>query len=147
MSTLAKRNNPFRIFLLIFAVGIVIWSVYQERKPADHQASLEFRMITGYENGVFQLIMVETPDRIFVLDSTFRDQFQNNTAETVTGPEQLALMEKYDQLQFRAGYHILGSDQKKEVRMTRELFNALRFEAPQEILIAPKVKDSLIQIQ
>lgn len=105
---------------------------------------LEFRLITGIQGGTFQIIMMETADRIFVLDSVFKQSFENNDAEIITRKEQLQLLSRYADLQYRAGFTVGKNNEKKELRMTRELFNQLSFSNPNTLEIHPKIRDSLM---
>lgn len=147
MNQAKQSNKSIRYFILIFGVGIILWSLYQERKPQKTTASLEYRMVTGLKNGNFQVIMMETTDRFYVLDSAFRETFETNDAEIVDRPEQMKLMSQYDQVQFRAGLSLTNTAQKKQVRLNRELFNRLLFDTPFEAEISKKVPDSLLAIQ
>ena len=71
-------------------------------------------MVTGEQNGNFQVIMFETSDRFFVLDSAFKQVFEENDAEVVSRPEHVQLLAKYKNLQYRAGLSI-GEDIEKNL--------------------------------
>lgn len=146
MNQTRTSNKRIRVFILIIGAGIIIWSLYQERRPQQATAQLEFRMVTGERNGQFQVIMMETADRFFVLDSAFRGVFETNDAEIVSRQENLQLMAAYDNLQYRAGLDILNPVEKKQVRLSRELFNQLQFESPFQASISRQVADSLAGI-
>jgi len=146
MKTSSPQNKVLRLIILIITIPIVIWSVYQEKKPQQTDGELEFRLITGIRNGSFQIIMLETSDRFFVLDSSFRQSFENNDAEIVTRREQLQLLSSYQDLQYRAGFSIGEQNQKKEVRLSREMFNQLPFKKRLNLEIHSKVQDSIINI-
>ncbi|MEA1875292.1 MAG: hypothetical protein U9N86_00365 [Bacteroidota bacterium] len=146
MKTSSPQNKAIRFILLIIATVFVVWSVYQEKKPEKTAGTLEFRLITGIQNGNFQIIMLETADRFFVLDSAFKHSFEDNDAEIVTRPEQLQLLSSYKDLQYRAGFSLGENNLKKEVRLSRELFNQLPFNKTMSIEIHSKIQDSLINI-
>lgn len=141
-----QSNKTIRIFILVFGVGLILWSLYQERKPQKELCSLEYRMVTGLKDGNFQVILMETADRFFVLDSAFRETFEVNDAEIISRQEQVKLMAAYQDLQFRAS---LANDQSgltRQVRLTREEFNRLSFSQLFEAEISKQVPDSLISI-
>ncbi|MCK5821065.1 MAG: hypothetical protein KAH17_04230 [Bacteroidales bacterium] len=146
MKTSSPQNKAIRLIIMIIAIPFIIWSVYQEKKPQKTDGELEFRLITGIQQGDFQVIMFETADRFFVLDSAFKQSFENNDAEIVTRREQLQLLSSYKDLQYRAGFSIGENDLKKEVRLSREMFNQLPFKKRMSIKIHSKVQDSLISI-
>jgi len=146
MKTASPQNKALRFIILIIAVLFVIWSVYQEKKPQKAAGELEFRLITGIQNGTFQIIMLETADRFFVLDSAFKQSFDNNDAEIVTRPEQLQLLSSYQDLQYRAGFTLGENNLKKELRLSREIFNQLPFNKTISLEIHSKIQDSLINI-
>jgi len=146
MSLTRQSNKTFRILTLVVVTVIIIWSVYQEKKPEKSVAELEFRMVTGELNDNFQVIMFETSDRFFVLDSAFRQVFELNDAEVVSRQENVKLLAKYSNLQYRAGLSI-GEDQlKKEVRLSRELFNLVHFNQTYSAETHSQVTDSLLSI-
>lgn len=103
-------------------------------------------MVTGMQDGNFQVIMFETSDRFFVLDSLFKQTFEQNDAEIVSRQEQLQLLSKYKDLQYRASLSVGKEQVKKQVRMTRELFNILDFNSPFTAEIHHKILDSLTTI-
>ncbi len=146
MSLTRQSKKTFRILSLVIVTVIILWSVYQEKKPEKSVTELEFRMVTGEKDGNFQVIMFETSDRFFVLDSAFRQVFEVNDAEVVSGPEHVQILAKYSNLQYRAGLSI-GKDQlKKEVRLSRELFNLLHFNQTYSAETHSQVTDSLLTI-
>ncbi|MCD6346029.1 MAG: hypothetical protein J7L96_01280, partial [Bacteroidales bacterium] len=98
MATQRRQSAPTRILMLIVAVVIIGWTFWQDRKSNTQLGELEYKMVTGVKNGSFQVIMLETADRFFVLDSTFRSIFDNNDAEEVSRPEQLQLLSAYSDL-------------------------------------------------
>jgi len=146
MKPASPQNKALRFIILIIAVLFVIWSVYQEKKPQKTAGELEFRLITGIQNGTFQIIMLETADRFFVLDSAFKQSFDNNDAEIVSRPEQLQLLSSYQDLQYRAGFTLGEDNLKKELRLSREIFNQLPFNKTISLEIHSKIQDSLINI-
>ena len=146
MSLTRQSNKSVRMLIMIIALIIIAWSVYQEKKPVKSAANLEFRMVTGQKDGNFQVIMFETPDRYFVLDSAFRQTFEQNDAEIVSRQEQVKLLSAYQDLQYRAGLSIGKKNTKAQVRMSRDLFNALRFSTQFSAKIDSKVQDSLLSI-
>ena len=129
--------------MYLILAGILIWTFYQNSRPQREAGELEFRMITGVENGLFQIIMIETIDRFTIPDSSFRHLFTENTAEIVSRQEHMQLMDKYDDLQFRAGFHLRGSMQKAVYRLSREQFNALSFVKVIDLEIDRRVRDSI----
>jgi hypothetical protein len=131
---------------MIVAVVIIAWSIYQEKKPVKAAANLEFRMVTGQKDGNFQVIMFETPDRYFVLDEAFKEVFEQNDAEIISRQEQVKLLSAYKKLQYRAGLSTGEQETKTQVRMSRELFNSLRFNTVFTTEIHSKVRDSLLSI-
>jgi len=146
MSLRRQSNKTLRILTLVVVTVIILWSVYQEKKPKESVAELEFRMVTGEQDGNFQVIMFETSDRFFVLDSAFRQVFEVNDAEVVSRPEHVQLLAKYSNLQYRAGLSI-GEDQlKKEVRLSRELFNLIHFNQTYSAETHSQIRDSLLTI-
>lgn len=145
MSDPKQSNKTIRSFILVIGIVLIAWSLYQEKKPQKVSANLEFRMVTGEQNGNFQVIMMETNDRFFVLDSAFRETFEMNDAEVITRPEQVKLMAQYKELQYRAGLSI-DSQTKKQVRVSRDMFNQLSFGQSFMAEISKKVPDSLISI-
>lgn len=146
MSLTRQSNKSVRILILIVGAVIVIWSVYQDKRPVKEAAEMEFRMVSGEKNGKFQVIMFETSDRFFVLDSTFRQTFEQNDAEVVSRPEHIKLLASYKNLQYRAGLSVGKEHLKKEVRLSRELFNVIRFNSLFSSEIHPKIQDSLLSI-
>jgi len=142
-TTTTRSRKNIRIVLYLILAGILIWSFYQNSRPQREAGELEFRMITGVENGLFQIIMIETIDRFTIPDSAFRHLFTENTTEIVSRQEQMLLMEKYEDLQFRAGFHLRGSRQKAVYRLSREQFNALSFVRVIDLEIDRKVSDSV----
>ena len=146
MSLTRQSNKTVRILMLIIVAVIVLWSLYQEKKPVKSASELEFRMVTGEQNGNFQVIMFETSDRFFVLDSAFKQVFEENDAEVVSRPEHVQLLAKYKNLQYRAGLSIGEDKLKKEVRLSRELFNVVHFNQTFTAEIHAKVSDSLLTI-
>ncbi len=146
MGTVNRQNKPLRLLILIVAVMVVFWSFFQEKRPQELAGQLEFRMITGIQNGNFQIIMTETADRFFVLDSAFKQSFENNDAELISRKEQLELLSRYQDLQYRAGFSAGENNQKKELRLSREHFNLLTFSKALEVKIHSKIQDSLISI-
>lgn len=141
-ATSNPRKNIRIILYLIFA-AILIWTFYQNSRPQREAGELEYRMITGVENGLFQIIMIETIDRFTIPDSAFRHLFTDNTTEIVSRQEHMMLLEKYDDLQFRAGFHLRGSRQKAVYRLSREQFNALSFVKVIDLEIDRRVGDSV----
>ncbi len=139
----SNSRKKIRILMYLILAGILIWTFYQNSRPQREAGELEFRMITGVENGLFQIIMIETIDRFTIPDSSFRHLFTENTAEIVSRQEHMQLMDKYDDLQFRAGFHLRGSMQKAVYRLSREQFNALSFVKVIDLEIDRRVRDSI----
>ncbi len=146
MGTLRNQNKSFRMLILIIAVVLVAWSVWQDRKANTKLGELEYKMVTGVKDGSFQVIMLETSDRFFVLDSTFRSIFDNNDAEAITRPEQLQLLSAYKDLQYRVGFHQFVTEKQAQFRVNRDIFNQLEFNKNIKFEINKKVLDSLNQI-
>ncbi|MBT3242286.1 MAG: hypothetical protein HN352_03985 [Bacteroidetes bacterium] len=146
MAAKSKQNTSIRFIILTLAVIFVIWSVYQERIAKTQLGVVEFKMVTGEKNGSFQVIMLETSDRFFVLDSAFRKTFETNDAEVVSRPEQLQLLSAYSDLQYRVGFHQIANGQRTQFRINRDHFNLLEFNKEIEFTIHRKITDSLNQL-
>ena len=129
------------------AAAILLWTWYQEQKPDVQSGVLEYKMVSGEKDGVFQVIMLETQDRITVLDAAYREIFENNDAEVVTRPEQLQMLENYNNLEYRLGFNQRSNNTKKQYRTSRELFNSIPFGPEIKYEIAGKKPDSLAALR
>lgn len=137
-------NKGIRYLIMVVALGFLAWSLYQEKKPEEIIATMEYRMVTGQRDGHFQIIMMETADRFFVLDSVFRETFEGNDAEIVSRQEFVRLLGNYKDVQFRAGFSAEPEYHIKQLRTSREHFNQLSFESRVSALVSRKVPDSLM---
>jgi len=142
-----RKPNPIVRYALIIAVlGIFLYTYLQERKPRVETGTLEYRMVTGLKQGIFQVILIETSDRYFILDSTFRETLTPSEGELITRPKQLKLMESYQNLEYRIGFKEESSQTSPAYRVTRELFNSVNFGDPIRYEVNKKQKDALIQL-
>ncbi len=146
MARLTKQKGPGRYFALALAAIIVGWTIYQEYKPHEELAQLEYRLITGYVNNSLEVIMIETAKQYTVLDADFKDIFQNNDAEIISRAEQLKLLQKYRNIQYRVNFNQVVKEENAQFRLSRERFNQVKFDTTIKFEIDRKVKDSIISI-
>lgn len=141
-----SQRNTGRYFILLLAAGVVIWSVYQEFKPHQEVGQMEYRLLTGINDNTFEVIMLETSKQFTVFDTSLKEIFEYNDAEVISRPEQLQLLQTYNDLQYRVSLHNIVSEEKAEYRLSRENFNNLRFNSNIRFEIDRKVKDSITSI-
>ncbi len=146
MASLSKQRGPGRAFALALAAIIIGWTIYQEYKGHQEVGQIEYRMISGYLNNSFEVIMIETAKQYTVIDPEFKDVFQNNDAEIVTRPEQLQLLQKYKDVQYRVNIKQNEKGENAQYRLSREKFNQIKFNSNIKFEIDRKVKDSIISI-
>lgn len=147
MADQTPKPNPFlRYSLLVFVLAFFIWNYFQGQKPLIKTGTLEYRMVTGTKDGHFQVILLETSDRFVILDSAYRDILISEDGELVSRPKQLRLLEKYQNIEYRVGFNEQSSGLKPGYRITRELFNELKFGEPMKYEVNKKQRDSLVEI-
>lgn len=145
MATQTRTTNPYiRYGLLVVVLGLFLWNYFQEKKPLIHTGVLEYRMVTGTRDGNFQVILLETADRYVILDSAYREVLVSEDGELVSRPKQLRLLETYQNIEYRIGVNEEALGAKPGYRVTRELFNELRFGAPIKYEVNKKQRDSLL---
>lgn len=139
-----RKTNPFmRYGLLIFVLGLFIWNYFQNQKPMIETGRLEYRMVAGTRDGNFQVILLETADRYIILDSAYREVLVSEDGELISRTKQLRLLEKYQNIEYRVGFNEESSALKPGYRVTRELFNDLKFGQPVKYEVNKKQHDSL----
>jgi len=131
---------------LVFAAVIFGYTIYQELKPHYEVGQMEYRLVTGTLDGVQEVIMIETSRRITVLFTEFSEIFENNDAELVSRAEQLEMMQKTDDLQYRVSVNLPVKGEKAEFRLSRENFNLLKFNREIKFEVDRKVRDSISSI-
>ncbi len=146
METPKKPNPLVRYALVIAVLGIFLWTYFQEKKPRIETGTLEYRMVSGLRQGSFQVILLETPDRYFILDSTYRETLNPTEEELVSRPKQLKLMETYQNIEYRIGFSEESTMTKPAYRVTRELFNSVSFGQPIKYEVNRKQKDGLLKL-
>lgn len=147
MAEQTPKPNPFlRYGLLVFVLAFFMWNYFQGKKPVIQTGTLEYRMVTGTKEGHFQVILMETPDRYVILDSTFREVLVSEDGELVSRAKQLRLLEKYQNIEYRVGFDERSSGLKPGYRVTRELFNELKFGEPMKYQVNKKQRDSLVEL-
>ena len=146
MAGLTSQRKSGRFFALVLAAIIVGWTIYQEYKPHHEIGKLEYRMVTGDLNNSFEVIMLETSKQYTVLDTEVKDIFENNDAEIISRPEQLRLLQKYKNIQYRVNINQHVKGENAQFRLSREKFNQIKFESEIKFEIDRKVKDSIISI-
>lgn len=145
MADQIRNTNPYiRYGLLVIVLGLFLWNYFQEKKPMVQTGKLEYRMVTGIKDGQFQVILLETPDRYVILDSSYREVLVSEDGELVSRPKQLKLLEKYQNIEYRVGFNAESVGLKPGYRVTRELFNELKFGSPMKYEVNKKQRDSLI---
>ncbi len=146
MDTVRKPNPYLRYGVIIAVLGVFVWTYFQEKKPRIETGSLEFRMVTGLQDGTFQVILIETPDRYVILDSTYRDALNLDDEEMISRPEQLKLLEKYQNIEYRIGFNEESTATKPSYRVTREVFNTADFGNPIRYEVSKQTKDALVRL-
>lgn len=144
--SLTKQRGPARIFILIFAALIVLWSFYRDYKSNTDVGLMEYRMITGHLNNSLEVIMIETKKQITILDQELREIFQNNDAELITRAEHLKLIKKYDDVQYLVNIHRVVKNENGQYKVSREQFNQFSFKTNTKFQIDNKVRDSISNI-
>jgi len=147
MAEQTPKPNPFlRYSLLVFVLAFFVWNYFQGKKPVIQTGTLEYRMVTGTKEGHFQVILMETPDRYVILDSAYREVLVSEDGELVSRAKQLRLLEKYQDIEYRVGFDERSSGLKPGYRVTRELFNELKFGEPMKYQVNKKQRDSLVEL-
>jgi hypothetical protein len=147
MADEVRKTNPYiRYGLLAIVLVLFIYNYIERQKPLVHTGNLEYRMVAGTRDGQFQIILIETSDRYVILDSAYREVLISEDGELISRPKQLALMEKYQNIEYRVGFNEEESGTKPGYRSARELFNSLRFGVTMTYEINKKQPDSLVQI-
>ncbi len=146
MTTPSPQRKSTRTILLAFAALIFAWTIYQEYRPHYEVGQMEYRLVTGIQGNSFEIIMLETAKQYTVLDAEFKEIFEHNDAEVISRPEQLKLLQKYKDLQYRVSINNLAKERKAQFRLSREHFNMMRFNTTIQFEIDRKVKDSIISI-
>ncbi|MFH0761173.1 MAG: hypothetical protein V2A67_06690 [Bacteroidota bacterium] len=146
METVKKPNPYIRYGVFIAVLGVFLWTYFQEKKPRIETGNLEFRMVSGLQEGTFQVILIETPDRYVILDSTCREVLNLEDGEMVSRPEQLKLLEKYQNIEYRVGFNEGSTGTKPSYRVTREVFNSVAFGHPIQYEVSKKAKDALVKL-
>jgi hypothetical protein len=141
-----KTNKAMRYAILVAALIFLAWTFFQERKPLIKEGQLEYRMLAGSVSGQFRVIMLETPDRYIILDSAFRQVLKPAEAEMITRPIQLQLLEKYNDLEYRAGFSEPSWGLKPTYRVTRETFNAVSFARINQYKVNKKQRDQIVML-
>ncbi|MFA6127208.1 MAG: hypothetical protein WC699_07895 [Bacteroidales bacterium] len=144
MADQVRTKNPYvRYGILVLVLGVFLWNYFQGQKPLIKTGTLEYRMVTGTKDGKLQVILLETSDRYVILDSTYREILVSEDGELISRPKQLRLLEKYQNIEYRAGFNEQSSGLKPGYRVTRELFNELKFGEPIKYEVNKKQRDSL----
>lgn len=144
MANEIRKTNPYvRYGILVLVLGVFLWNYFQGQKPVIQTGKLEYRMVTGTKEGHFQVILLETTDRYVILDSAYREVLVSEDGELVSRPKQLRLLEKYQNIEYRVGFNEESSGLKPAYRVTRELFNELKFGEPMKYEVNKKQRDSL----
>ncbi len=146
MTSQAPQRKSIRSIILVIAAVIFAWTIYQEFRPHYDVGEMEYRLITGQKSGSFEVIMLETAKQFTVLDAEFKDIFENNDAEVITRQEQLKLLQKYMDLQYRVNIHVHVKEEKAQFRLSRENFNKIQFNTKLKYELDRKVKDSIIAL-
>jgi hypothetical protein len=142
-----SSNSILRYGIIIVVLGIFLWSYLQDRKPLVKNGNLEYRMVAGSKDGHFQVILLETADRYVVLDSAYREVLVSEDGELVSRPKQIRLLEKYQNIEYRVGFDEEFLGLKPGYRVTREIFNELRFGEPMKYEVNKKQPDSILDIR
>jgi hypothetical protein len=141
-----KANPFFRYGLLGIILVLFLYNYIQGQKPLIHTGVLEYRMVAGTKDGQFQIILIETSDRYVILDSAYREVLISEDGELISRTKQLALMGKYQNIEYRVGFNEEAQGMKPVYRTSREIFNGLQFEQMMTYEISDKQLDSLIEI-
>lgn len=104
-------------------------------------------MVTGFKDGQFHVILLETADRYVILDSAYREILTTEDGELVSRPKQIRLLEDYQNIEYRVGFNEESTGLKPGYRATRELFNQLKFMQPMKYEVNKKQRDSLVGLQ
>lgn len=146
MDTVRKPNPIIRYGVFVAVLGVFLWTYFQEKKPRIETGNLEFRMVSGMQEGIYQVILIETPDRYVILDSTYREALNLEDEEMISRPEQLKLLEKYQNIEYRIGFNEVSTGTKPSYRVTREVFNSVDFGDPIPYEVSKKTKDALVKL-
>jgi len=146
METPRQGSKLIRFAVLAIVIGLLVYNWYDRQKPLIREGMLEYRIITGTKDGQLQVILLETADRYFILDSTFRETLSPEGEELVTRPDQLHLLEYFDGIEYRAGFSEGSGLVKATYRTTREVFNGLAFGRTIKYQVDRKVSDGLQQL-
>ena len=141
--SLTKRKGPARFIIILLVGALVAWSIYQELRADLEVGQLEYRMVTGNLDNSFEVIMLETEKQYTIIDSDFKEIFENNDAEVISRKEQISLLQKYNYLQYRVNIHLHVKNEKAQYRVNRETFNQMKFKSNIKFEIDRKVKDSI----
>jgi len=142
-----RKQSPYvRYTILVAVLGVFLWTYFQEKKPRVETGTLEYRMVTGVNKGNFQLIVMEIPESFIIPDSAYRKVFDNSQAELVSRPLQVKMMETFQNIEYKIGINEESSRTKPTYRVTREVFNSVRFGVPLKYEIDKKQKDGIIKL-
>ena len=145
MADQIRKTNPYvRYGILVIVLGLFLWNYLQIQKPLIQTGKLEYRMVTGTKEGHFQVILLETSDRYVILDSAYREVLVSEDGELVSRAKQLRLLEKYQNIEYRIGFNEESTGLKPGYRVTRELFNELKFGEVMKYEVNKKQRDSLV---
>jgi hypothetical protein len=140
-----RKTNPLiRYGILVFVLGVFLWNYIHDHKPLIQTGRLEYRMVTGIRENHLQVILLETADRFVILDSAYREILISEDGELISRPKQLRLLEKYQNIEYRVGFSEESSGLKPGYRVTREVFNELRFGELMKYEVNKKQRDSLV---
>jgi len=147
METPRKQSPLVRVAILAAVLAVFAWSYFQEKKPKIETGNLEYRMVTGYKNGTLQLIMMEVEESYIIPDTAYRKDFDGSKEELVSRPLQLKMMETFENIEYRVGFNEeTGAKAKPSYRVTREMFNAVKFGKLQKYEINKKQKDAIVRL-
>jgi hypothetical protein len=147
METIRKQNPLVRVALIAAVLAVFAWSYFQEKKPKMETGTLEYRMVTGYKSGILQLIMMEVEDSYIIPDTAFRKDFEGSQEELVSRPLQLKMMETFENIEYRVGFNEeTGEKAKPTYRVTREMFNSVKFGKAQKYEVNKKQKDAIVRL-
>lgn len=142
-----KKTNPWlRYGILVLVLALFLWNYIDQQKPLVKSGILEYRMVTGTRDSITQVILLETADRYTILDSSFREIITSEDGELVSRPKQLRLLETYSDIEYRAGFSEEGGSLKPSYRLSREMFNQLKFGIPTEYEVNRKTRETLISL-
>lgn len=146
MADKTNQRKSTRFLILIIAALIVGWTVYQEFRPNSEVGTMEYRLVTGNQDGEIEIIMIETSKHITVLNSSLKEIFENNDAEIISRPEQLELLQQYRNLQYRVSLNKDVKNENIQLRLSREDFNKILFDSKIVFRTDRKVQDSIIYL-